>query len=146
MSSSWQSNALNSKPVLEIQNLSSMTTILETSDAPDLSVVYPPFGFDLRDIKSRGYGLSTNLYLDRTSVSSSDSVEGKLEIKCNKGGLKIGKIEIRLVGFEGSYIFELISRNISWKEVWSEKALSEPFVDYSKLKNPSVIRRLSRDA
>jgi hypothetical protein len=101
MSSVWQPNALSAGE-LDPQVLSSMTTILDTQET-DTSRVYFPLDFKPQEIKSKAAGLSLDFCLNRMSYTANDSVEGTFMIKCTSNAIKLGKIELRLVGFEGKF-------------------------------------------
>ena len=123
---SWKSNALTTSQVYDPATLSSMTTVLETSEPSHSSKIFPPFDWQLKDVKSAAGGVSLDVRLNRTSYSANDSVAGKLFIicprKCPK--LKIGKIEIRLFGFEGARaLTHLTIRNISRKKTLTESSI-----------------------
>lgn len=116
-SDTWKANTL-SKPCVNVEDISNDSVSMEVHeakttlidlDAPAKSVkdlsLFPPFGYATKKIRSQGSGLSMSLSLDRLSYNANDSVQGTLRIQAPaKSKLKIGAIEVRIVGFEGTYL------------------------------------------
>lgn len=102
MATSWQNNSLSNG------NNHSMTTIIDTSkDVVKLdthSSIFPPLD-QVGSIKSVRHGVSVNIMLDQMAFSGSDAVSGKLILDCPKKKVKLGKIEVRVFGFQGTDAF-----------------------------------------
>ena len=85
-------------------NTDSMTTIIDMGNEivklDTHASIFPPID-QIGSIKAIGHGVSVNLLLDQMSFSSSDSVSGKMILDCPKKRVKLGRIEIRVFGFQG---------------------------------------------
>ena len=117
----WNSNELvikeqvSGSPEQTLEVTEGITTILETADPTDNCEVLPPFGF--KHTKSQAKGLSVNVLLDRESYLTADSVTGTLEIKCPKTKkIKLGKISVHLIGFEGRSLIRLVTRYVTKRQ------------------------------
>jgi hypothetical protein len=107
MATNWQNNNLSSA------NTDSMTTMIdmgkEIVKLDTHASIFPPID-QIGSIQATGHGVSVNLLLDQMSFSTSDSVSGKLILDCPKKKVKLGKIEVRVFGFQGKRERVLIFR------------------------------------
>jgi hypothetical protein len=131
------------------------TTLIDL-DAPATTVkdlsLFPPFGWATKKIRSQGSGLSMSLSLDRLSYNANDSVQGTLRIQVPaKSKLKLGAIEVRVIGFEGTYLFNLsvyynLSLTSNCKEIKNGKRSPVQRLFHSRRISLQTPRSLPSDA
>ncbi len=102
-SETWKSSGLSGAAVETSNEYEANVTLIELNAPETHSSLLPPFGWPIKNIKAQRSGLSISLSIDRCSYNANDSVQGTLRIQAPiKSKLKLGLIEVRIIGFEGN--------------------------------------------